>query len=204
MKDLDLQELADLWQEPDAAGAEDVQALARRARRDAFVMSWVDTAWGVIIVGSLVVGAFMKPSVPVAIGALLTIFMTLWINWKRRSLRQMTRTLGTGDRGDFLDASVRLAKAAYRRTTFGLVAFPPAILAALVYRVTTRGEMLHPLDALGAWVTSPRGMIALLLLGGLVVWMLRSLRRHKEELRRLEEVRAAYAQEEARDQEDGA
>ena len=59
MTEPDLQELADLWQEPDAAGAQDVQRLARRARRDARIMSWADTAFGIVIVGGALVGALM-------------------------------------------------------------------------------------------------------------------------------------------------
>ena len=203
MNDRELQELADLWQEPAVEPTEDVAALARRARRNAVLMGRVDALWGVIIVGAIGAGVFLKPSVPVVIGAFLTTVILLWVNWKRRKFRQMTQTIGTEGTDDFLEASVRLAKTAVRRANLNLLAFPPAILAALLYRVSTRDEIQHPLLAIVHWATSPRGMAALILLTLLALWMLRTRRRHKNELRRLEETRAAYAEEDARDQLDG-
>jgi len=203
MNDRELQELADLWQEPTVEPAEDVAELARRARRNAVLMGRVDALWGVIIVGAVGAGAFLRPSVPVVIGAVLTTVILLWVNWKRRKFRQMTQTLGTGDRDDFLEASIRLARTAVRRANLNLLGFPPGILAALLYRVSTRGEIQHPLLAIAHWATSLRGIAALILLALLALWMLRTRRRHKNELRRLEETRAAYAEEAARDQEDG-
>ncbi|TFI59225.1 hypothetical protein E2493_05095 [Sphingomonas parva] len=198
--DLDLEKLAELWNEPDASTAEDVDALARRARREARLMGWADTALAVIIVGSLVLGAMMKPSLPVAAGALLTIVMTLWLNWKRRNFRQINRTLAAATRTDFLESSIRLARTRLRRATFSLITFPPAILAALLYRVSTKGEIDHPVIAIVKWAASLRGMVALGLLVLLFLWMLRSRRRQRDELRRLEEIHRDYAEEAEREQ----
>jgi len=198
-RDFELEQLAELWNEPDA-NAEDIDALARRARRDAWLMGWADTAMAVIIVGSLALGAMMKPSMSVAAGAFVTIIMTLWINWKRRNFRQITRTLATANRTDFLESSIRLARTGLRRATFSLITFPACILAALLYRVSTRGEIDHPAIAIARWATSLRGMVALALLAALIIWMVRSRRRQRNELRRLEEIRRDYAEEAEREQ----
>ena len=199
MTDPDLQRLTELWQTPEPAAAEDFERLARRARRDARLMGWVDAALAFLVIAPMVVTSFIKPSIGVAIGAMLSIGMVVWLTMKRRALRQMAKTIAAEGRSNFLETSIRLAETTVRRDMIGAISFPPAILGALLARVAFRSETADPLGALSTWASTPRGLLALSLILGLVFWMVRNLRRHRAELRRLREVRVAYLQESEQD-----
>ncbi|HEY0412800.1 MAG TPA: hypothetical protein VGD66_06655 [Allosphingosinicella sp.] len=206
MIDPELKGLAELWQEPDAAEAELFERLARKARRRARLIAYGDLAWFLLVGGNIALAAFIRPNVVGASIAVVMLVTFVWLNWKRRSLRQMSRTIDTSDRAAFLESSVRMARGNVRRVTLSLITFPPGLLLAILFRVATKqhGDITHPLGAISAWATSPRGMIALVILTALGGWMMRSRVLLKAELKRIEEVRSAYAEEARRDEADAA
>lgn len=201
MREPGFEELADLWQDPIDGEREAFEALARRARRRGRLLGYIDIALAAVIVGATLLGAFATPH-PAIIGiALLLIVATLWLTWKRRSLRQMAAALNTANPAAFVESSVRSATSNLRRVTLGLVLIPPLFATAVLFRVTRRtgGEFDHLLEGIVAWASAPRGMIALTIAVLLMARLAYSRRQLRIELRRLEKLRLDYEEESRRD-----
>jgi hypothetical protein len=199
MTDPDLQELAELWQEPDEAEQEAFEAMARRARRQGRFLAYADLAWAVVLIGGSLFAAFMAPGPAMTAAAVVLLVTTVWLTWKRRKYRQMARTLDTTDRQAFFASSVRNARADLRRVTITMVAFPFLVPVALLLKVSFRtgADIVHPLDVLGSWVQSTRGIVTLIMLSLVMGYMYRSRLRIKAELGQLHRLLADYAEEAA-------
>jgi UPF0716 family protein affecting phage T7 exclusion len=193
----ELDEFAALWHEPGAADPEDFEGMARRARRQGRLLAYADLAWAVLLIGGTIFAGMMAPGPLTTAMALVLVVATIWLTWKRRLIRQMSRTLDTSDRRAFLASSVRNARADLRRVTLSMLVFPLLVPMALLLKVAVRtgADLDDPFGILGNWVQSPRGVITLVLLALLLGWTERSRRRIKRELRRLEDLRQAYAEE---------
>lgn len=197
MTDPDLQELADLWQEPDAAEAEKLQSLARRARRRGRYLGYADWALAILLVGGSLFALFASPGPLFTVAAILLLVATIFLTWQRRKLRQMASTLNTADRQAFIESSVRSARANLRRVTLSVIALPPLVIVALLSKMGMRrgGYVSDPGGILLAWTQSPRGMISLAIFALIIAFSLRSILRIRNELRRLESLRLAYEEE---------
>jgi hypothetical protein len=195
MREPGFEEFADLWQDPDDGTQEAFEALARRARRQGRMLAYMDISLVVLLIGSTAFGAMMTPSKPAMAAAVALVAATVWLTWKRRKMRQMNATLNTGSRDDFLGSSIRIANANLRRVTLSIAFFPVMVGLALVFNLVRRGHFAHPLLAIGEWAHSYRGMISLTGVAVVLAFTIRSRRRVKAELRRLEALRADYDEE---------
>jgi L-cystine uptake protein TcyP (sodium:dicarboxylate symporter family) len=197
MTDPELQELAELWQEPDAAEAENFQALARRARRRGRFLAYADWALAVALVGGSLFAILAAPGRLTTFAAIGLLIATIWLTWQRRRLRQMARTLDTTDRQGFIESSVRSARANLRRVTLTILALPPLVILALLMTMAARrgGHVSDPGQVLLDWAQSPRGMISLAIFALLIGLSLRSIARIRKELRSLKALRRAYEEE---------
>lgn len=206
MTDPDLQSLADLWRETDAGEQQAFEAMARQARLRGRIFAWLDFAAVAFILGASLVGVFMEPGPITMVAAIALIVTTLIVTRKRRQIKQMTRTLDTAGRHAFIDTSISNATANLRRTRLSLAFFPLGLVIALTYKMALRaGGRTELIPATFVeWVQTPRGIITMALLALLFAWGLRTARRTKQELRRLEELRVAYAEEDRHDERDAA
>lgn len=197
MTDPELQELSELWQQPDSAEVEKFQLLARKARRRGRWLAYADWAFAFAIVGGSLFAILASPGRLTTFAAIGLLVATVWLTWQRRRLRQMARTLDTTDRHSFIDSSVRSARANLRRVVLSTVAVPPFVILALLLKLSYRrgGYISDPGEVLLAWVQSPRGMITLAIIALIVALSLRSIARIKKELRSLETLRRAYEEE---------
>jgi uncharacterized membrane protein len=197
MREAGFDEFADLWQDPEEGEQEAFEALARRARRHGRLLAYGDIAMAVLIVGGTALGMVMTPHPVTAAVALVLLVATGWVTWQRRKLRQMTATLNTTDRAGFLESSIRNASANLRRVMLSLMFFPFLIALAVLFKLSLRDDRFweHPLAALAGWAGSVRGVIALTLLATAVLLLLRSRRRIRAELRRLQQLDVDYAAE---------
>lgn len=206
MTDPDLQKLADLWTEPDTGEQEAFEAMARKARLRGRIFAWLDFAAVAIILGGAVFGIFVTPGTVTMVAAVALIAITVVVTRKRRQIKQMTRTLDTAGRQAFIETSISNATANLRRTRLSLAFFPFGVVIALAYKMSVRagGQADRMLSAFLEWAPSPRGLITFLVLAALFAWGLRTAWRIKRELRSLEELRAAYAEEARCDENDAA
>lgn len=197
MIDPELQELAELWCEPDAAEAEKLQVLARRARRRGRWLGYADWALAFVLVGGSLFALVAAPGPLTTGAAFLLLVTTVWLTWQRRRLRQMASTLDTADRQAFIESSVRSARANLRRVTLTVIALPPLVIFALLTKMAARrgGYVDDPGRVLLDWAQSPRGMISLAIFASLIALSLRSIFRIRNELRRLRKLRRAYEEE---------
>jgi hypothetical protein len=195
MTDPELQQLADLWMQPDPAEAEKFQSLARRARRRGRWLGYADWALAIVLVGGSVFAFLASPGPLFTAAAILLLVATVFLTWQRRKLRQMASTLDTADRRAFIESSVRSARANLRRVTLSALALPPLVLVALLAKMGMRGNVTDPGQFLLAWAQSPRGMISLAIFALILALQMRSILRIRSELRRLESLRRAYEDE---------
>lgn len=205
MTDPDLQSLAELWAETDAAAEPKAfEAMARKARLRGRIFAWLDFAAVAFILACSVLGIFMKPGAITMAAAIALIVTTIIVTRKRRQIKQMTRTLDTASRQAFIETSISNATANLRRTRLSLAFFPLGVVCALTYKMALRaGGRTELIPATFVeWVQTPRGIITLALLALLFAWGLRMERRTRRELRRLGELRAAYSEEDRQDESD--
>jgi hypothetical protein len=188
-------EFAALWQdEADPLEQAEMEAYARRARRRGRLLGYIDYVYWVSFLVIFVVGSFISTS-PLTIAFALPLMIGLtWMTWRRRSLRQMARTLNTLDRAAFLDTSLRNARANLRRATIGLAFIPFVVPAAVFFKVSVRtgGGSRELWDGMVAWAQSPRSVIVISVLLILAGFTLRSMRRIKAEIQRLDALRLGH------------
>lgn len=205
MTDQEFDEFAALWQAPDPAEQEALQALARKVRRKGKLLSYVDAALFILLAGGLVLGVATRPSAAMMTIAIPFILATMVVTWKRRAIRQMSRTLETTDRKAFLESSIRIATANLRRGTLSLTFLPLGVVLAILFKIAMRneGRIPDPLAALAQWAGSTRGLVTMAIMTVIIAFLLRSRRRIKAELRRLKQLREEYAEEAIRNRENG-
>lgn len=191
----ELDEFAALWQgDPDPLEQAQMEAYARRAARRGRLIDYLDYAVWISLFGSFVAGAFVSHSLFSILLAVPLMLAVTWMTWRRRSLRQMARTLDTADRGSFLQTSLRNARANLRRNTIGLVSLPFVVPAALIFKVSVRsgGGPAEVWAAFLVWAHTPRAPIGIVLLLVLAGFTLRARRKTKVEIERLEALRQGY------------
>jgi hypothetical protein len=197
MREPGFDDLADLWQDTEEGDRQAFEAAARRARRKGRALGYADWALAVVLVGGSFFALFASHGPLTTAAAILLLVLTVWLTWHRRRLRQMAGTLDTADRQAFIESSVRSARANLRRVTLSLIALPPLVIFALLAKMSARhgGEVSDPGQRLLEWAQSPRGMISLAVFAVLIAFSVRSIRRIRSELRRLETLRQAYEEE---------
>jgi hypothetical protein len=191
----DLDEFAALWHSgPDPLEQEQMQAYARAARRRGKLLGYLDAAWAALVFTILLGGVFVSPSpLTIAIGLPLML-ATIWLSWKRRQMRQMTRTLNTSTPEAFVASSLANARANLRRVTISVASIPFLVPVALAFKVSMRtgGGPWEVWEALLLWTHTIRAPITLVVLLTIAAFSLRSRRRIKREMRRLEGLRRGY------------
>lgn len=206
MTDPDLQHLADLWRESNPADQAMLDAMARKARRQGRLLAYADLALFGLIAGGTFFAVALEPS-PVTAGiAVVMLLSTIYIMWKRRTIRQMSPSLDTADRRSFLASSVKIASANVRRITLSLTFLPVGIALASMFKIAMRsgGHIEHPVERFIAWGGSTRGILTVSIGLLFVIYTYRSRLRAKAELARLRELQKAYEDETVRDGEDSA
>jgi Flp pilus assembly protein TadB len=200
----DLDELAALWKtDPDPAEQERMELLASRARRRGRLLAYADIALAIFIVGGTIFGALVVQGPVTMVAALLLAFGTIWLTFKLRTARQMSRTLDTRDRESFIESSVRNVRADLRRYALGLIFVPVLVPIVIVWKVSLRhgGRIPNPAEAMLDWAQSTRGIVTMCLMAVAAAVVLRSRRKLKRELRQLEQLSSAYREEGTKDEE---
>jgi Flp pilus assembly protein TadB len=198
----DLDDLTALWRtEPEPAERKELEQLADQARRKGRLSDYADIALIGFIIVSTAVATFAAHSPLLLAAAVILILATVWLTFKRRALRQMSRSLDTADRYGFIDSSVRNVKANLRRNMLSLFVFPAIAPLALLVKMGARtgGDPHAIVDELVRWIGSARGLFTLCVLFLIMVFLVRSRQRHLAELRRLRALQHAYEDEARRD-----
>jgi hypothetical protein len=203
MREPGFEDFVALWTEQ-AAERQAFDAVARKVRFQGRLLAYSDIVLVVMVVGISIAGAVLKPSGLMLAISVVIAGSSIAITWKRRKIRQMTRTLDTSSREGFLETSLQNARADLRRLTLSLFVFPLSLPVAVLFKAAWRhgGHLAHPLTELAAWVTSVRGMITLSVFVFLGAATVRARLKVKAELRRLKALEDAYRDESERDSRD--
>lgn len=197
----DLDDLTALWRvEPEPAEREELERLADKARRRGKLADVVDLALVAVLVVVSIVAAFAAQNPLLLIAAVLLIIASIWLTLKRRAIRQMAQSLSASDRSGYVESSIRNVRSNLRRNAVTLIVFPFIAPLALLVKLGTRtadpGEIVM---GLFAWAASQRGLITLTVVFLIMAFLVRARRRHRAELRRLQELQHAYEDEARRD-----
>jgi hypothetical protein len=199
----DFDEFAALWKgDPDPVEQARMEALAAKARRRGRILAYADILLAALIVGGSLFGAFAVRGPVTMVTALLLVAGTTWFTIKLRATRQMSRTLSTADRESFIESSMRNAQASLRRIALGLIFVPILVPIVLVWKVSLRhgGHIADPLQVMLDWAQSPRGIVTMCLMAAAAAIAFRARWKLKLEIRRLEDLRSAYREEESREE----
>jgi hypothetical protein len=178
-----------------------MEAYARKARRRGRLLGLLDYGWAILILAITVVGSFVSTS-PITIAVALPLMIGIaWMTWKRRQMRQMARTLNTSTPEAFVDTSLKNARANLRRVTISLASIPFLVPVALAFKVSLRtgGGPEEVWEAFLLWTQTVRAPITVAILLVMAGFSLRSRRKIKQEIRRLERLRRGYEMEAEKD-----
>ncbi|MET1111482.1 MAG: hypothetical protein ABWX67_08165 [Allosphingosinicella sp.] len=200
MREPGFEELVDLWQDPEEGDREVFEALARRARRRGRLLALADLGLVLLLVVGVLLSVFTTPNPMTMVMAVVLLAATLWLSWTRRRHRQMTATLNTSDPAAFLESSVAIARANFRRVRLSLLLIGPLIAMAIVFKGSQRSDGIENLpQGIAEWASRPVAQIALAVVFLIVLNLFRSRRRLRAELDRLESLRLDYEEEKRRD-----
>lgn len=198
MTDLDLERLGDVWrQPPDSGELDELKRASERVRRRARWAQAVDVGAAVLVGGIvlLLVLANPEPDTLLVGGAALTILLVSQV--RHRKVRQIELMSLTGTTEELLDQSIRRIRTTLRYNRFSLLALGPALLIGYLLASAVGRGSTSLLDALGEDSMLRAGWIgmALLVVAGLALALLRSIRRQRRELGRLVAMRKFYQDE---------
>ena len=200
MSDIDLERLGDLWrQEPDPAEMAELRRSADSARRRARWGQSVDAVAAVLVGAVVLLLVAANATVETVIGGGATILILLASQIRQRRLRQIEIKALSGGAEEMLDQFSQRAEATLKRQRFSLFALAPALLAGFLLGTLLErqpGESVVAELVSGSWdrrlllVFIPAALIV-----AMTVYLLRNMRRTREELERLHVMRKAYRQE---------
>lgn len=201
MREPGFEDLADLWQDGEEGDREAFEALARRARRRGRLLGYADLGLLVLLVGGVLPNIFMTPNPTTIVIAITILVATLWLSWTRRRLRQMAATLDTSDPAAFLESSVANARANLRRVKLTLMLMPWLVAMTIAFKGSqhSKGGIEQLPQGILEWASSVRAIIALAVVFLFFLSVVRSRRRLRSELGRLESLRQDYEEERRRD-----
>lgn len=199
MNDFDLDRLGDVWrQQPDPGELEALRRSADYVRRRARWAQAVDIASALVVAGVILFLVLSNPQKDTLVVGSAAILVLLFGQQRQRRLRREELKGLTGSAEEMLVQSVVRAEATLRRTKFSLFTLPPALGLGIVlsYVVDTgaEGELLTRFSSDPTISTLLKVLIGVLvIIAG--VYLVSSMRRHREELERLKGLSDAYRQE---------
>lgn len=200
----DFQELTRLWQEQiDRHEQAALNTLANEIERTARRRGAQDVLFTIAGLGAVVFAVVMlRPStLPLWLGFAAMAAVMLWLMWRRHRIVQGARRLASGEPGTFFAAAVENARAELSLSRFGLWLMPPGYAAMLVLLtvcdgVTGIGPIARFLFVRNAWMT----LVQVAILAVLMAIFIRLDLKLSAQLRRLEQMKREWEEEEVRDQ----
>lgn len=202
----DFQELTLLWQEQiDRHEQAALDTLATEIERTARRRGAQDVLFTIGGLGAVLFAVVvLQPStLPLWLGFAAMAAVMLWYLWRRHRIVQGARGLTSAEPGTFFAAAIENARAELALSRFGLWLMPPGYAAMLVLLtvcdgVTGIGPIARFLFVRNAWMTL--GQVAILAV--LMAIFIRLDLKLSAQLRRLEEMRREWEEEETRDRTD--
>ena len=199
MTDFDLEKLGEQWrQQPSAAELEELRRSAEKARRSARWAQVIEIGAAVIVAGVVVLLVASNPRLDTALVGGAAILVLLMSQVRQRRLQRVELRSLSGSTEEMLDQSIARVEATLKRARFSLIGLPPAILLGLGFAhvVQRRAEE----DLLPQAISDPSlrylviGVAVLAILAGADL-LFQRVRKTRQELHRLSQLRDAYRDE---------
>lgn len=203
MRRPDFPELAQLWQELiEPAEQARLDTLARAIKRTARRRWALDVLFTLLGIGSLVAAlAVLRPSTLwIELGFALLAALMGWLFWKRQQIAKGANALATGEPGSFFAAAIDNARAELGLSTIVLVLFPPVY--AFMLLLLCAGSGVTGIDRVASFLFVERPMRGLLHIANCLFFealAYRACLKLRAQLRRLQQMRREWEDEEARD-----
>jgi hypothetical protein len=195
----DLEDLASLWaEEPSSKEKLDFAVLADRASQRAGFLDYAEQGVAALLSLGVIIGLALQPRPAMIAIGLITVASLGWFSWKRRTLKQLSVSLGSNDRVALVDTQIRRAQTDLQRATLGFwVVLPGTLLGALlVYSFVVGGDLASFVETLRASVTTiPQGPVLIALILLVFEQQFRLVKRLEAELERLRSLADDYREE---------
>lgn len=199
----DFPELAQLWREQiEPAEQATLDALARAIKRTARRRWALDVLFTLLGIGSLVwaVATLRQSTLWIELGFALLAATMVWLFWKRQRIVKGANALATGEPGSFFAAAIDNARAELGLSAIALALFPPVYAFLLV--LLCAGSGVTGLDRVAGFLFVERPMVGAVHIANCLFFealICRAYLKLRAQLRRLEQMRREWEDEEARD-----
>ena len=197
----DFPRYAELWREQvDPGELAELQAWARNIERNATRKALFDIVTGFATIGILCVILWTYPTSPqIRFGFALMVAIMVWLAWRRYEITRTSRAIAVDDPRAFFKAAIENVGAEVNLSTFSLYMLVPffGFMSLLVIATRRWGE----LDAVFLQDISIGKRVALSAITVVLIsiYFIRDNLKLRKQLRRLEDMRREWEEQEARD-----
>lgn len=195
MNDFDLDRLGDVWrQQPDPAEMARLQKSAVTVARRARIKQVTDVLAAIAVAGIVISLVANNPKPGTVIMGSAAILILLFGHIRLRRIRRIELGHLTGGTEDMIDQSIDRMETTLRHLRFSMIGFLPTVLVgALVAYLSQSRAILPPVqDSPLRNVLPSLGIVVVI---GVMIFLVRAIRRGRRELERLRAMREAYRQE---------
>jgi uncharacterized membrane protein len=195
MTDFDLDRLGDVWrQQPDPEEMKRLQRTAATVARRARITQVTDIVVALAVAAVVIFLVASNPRPATMLMGTAAILVLLFSNIRLRKVRQIELGHLTGSTEEMLDQSINRVEATLRYLRVSLILFPLTVLVGALVAYAAQGRPV--LDGAQDWpfrnLLMPVGILVVI---GVMVFCIRSIRRSRRELERLGAMRDAYRRE---------
>ncbi|HKR25618.1 MAG TPA: hypothetical protein VJS15_10185 [Allosphingosinicella sp.] len=197
----DFPQYAALWREQvDPGELAELRDWARNIERNATRRAWFDNVTGFATIGILCVVLWAYPTSPqLRFGFALILAIMTWLAWRRYEITRTSRTIAVDSPRAFFEAAIRNVAAEVYLSTVSLYLLVPffVFMSWLVIATRRWGE----LDALFLQDISigKRLVLSAITVVLIAIYFVRDNLKLRRQLRRLEDMRREWEEQEARD-----
>ena len=197
----DFPRYAELWREQiDPDELAELQAWARNIERNATRKALFDTVTGFATIGVLCVILWAYPTSPqIKFGFALVVAFLTWPAWKRYEITRASRAIAVDDPRAFFEAAIRNVQAEVNFSTLSLYLLTPFLVFITLLMIAMRrwGEvdaLILPDLSIGT-----RIVLSVVTAVLIAIYFIRDNLRLRRQLRRLQDMRREWEEQEARD-----
>ena len=197
----DFPRYAELWREQvDPDELAELQAWARNIERNATRKARFDIVTGFATIGILCVILWAYPTSPqIKFGFALIVALLTWLAWRRYEITRTSRAIAVDDPRAFFEAAIKNVRAEVNLSTVSLYLLAPFLVFMTLLMIAMRrwGEV----DALILQDLSIGKRIVLSVVTAVLIaiYFIRDNLKLRRQLRRLQDMRREWQEQEARD-----
>lgn len=194
MKSPDFTDVARLWKEQiDPAEHASLEALARDIEQTAKRRRLLDFPVGFAALAGMIYLTMQPAPLPIRLGFALTGLFLIWLTWKRHRLLTAAEALVLCEPSRFFAAAIENARDELRFFSINLLGCVPLTLFVLLLATTDLDAKRTDIRVVEVFEAHPiRGAIWAAFMAGILIIGVRSRRKRREQVDRLEQLRDEF------------